>query len=106
VYLSSLFVAYDRFFIVHRQSPLGPVDPSFRALSGRVEFLVRRHKFNKDNLSFGSGWSTDLKDLSTGNWYGIPLWRKFKVVRTFQKSTIFVDVGLCWEHSKPQGRKG
>ena len=33
-----------------RQSPLGPVDPSFRALSGRVEFLVRRHKFNKDIL--------------------------------------------------------
>ena len=40
----------SQLFIVHRQSPLGPVDPSFRALSGRVEFLVRRHKFNKDCL--------------------------------------------------------
>ena len=30
---------------------LGPVDPSFRALSGRLKFTVRRHKFNKDFLS-------------------------------------------------------
>jgi len=28
----------------------GPVDPSFRALSGRLEFTVLRHKFNKDSL--------------------------------------------------------
>ena len=27
---------------------LGPVDPSFRALSGRLKFTVRRHKFNAD----------------------------------------------------------
>jgi len=27
-----------------------PVDPSFRALSGRLKFTVRRHKFNKDSL--------------------------------------------------------
>ena len=26
-------------------------DPSFRALSGRLKFTVRRHKFNKDSLS-------------------------------------------------------
>ena len=32
-------------------SLLGPVDPSFRALSGRLKFTVRRHKFNKDSLS-------------------------------------------------------
>jgi len=31
-------------------SLLGPVVPSFRALSGR-KFMVRRHKFNKDSLS-------------------------------------------------------
>ena len=30
---------------------LGPVDPSFRALSGRLQFTVRRHKSNKDYLS-------------------------------------------------------
>ena len=36
--------------IVYRQSPLGPVDPSFRALSGRLQFTVRRHKFNKYSL--------------------------------------------------------
>jgi len=28
-------------------SLLGPVDPSFRALSGRLKLTVRRHKFNK-----------------------------------------------------------
>ena len=27
---------------------LGPADPSFRALFGRLKFTVRRHKFNKD----------------------------------------------------------
>ena len=32
------------------KSPLGPVDPSFRALSGRLTFTVRGHKFNKDSL--------------------------------------------------------
>ena len=30
---------------------LGPVYPSFRALSGRLRFTVRRHKFNKDLFS-------------------------------------------------------
>ena len=30
----------------------GPVDPPFRALSGRLEFTVRRHKFNKDSHKF------------------------------------------------------
>ena len=33
-----------------RRSLLGPADPSFRALSGRLEFTVRRHKFDKDSL--------------------------------------------------------
>ena len=30
---------------------LAPVDPSFRALAGRLKFTIRRHKFNKDALS-------------------------------------------------------
>ena len=34
-------------YTVHRQSPVGPVDHSFRALCGRLKFTVRRHKFNK-----------------------------------------------------------
>ena len=34
-------------------SRVGPVDPSFRALSGRLKFTVRRNKFNKDSLSRG-----------------------------------------------------
>ena len=31
---------------------LGPVIPSFRALSGRLKFTIRHHKFNKDSLFF------------------------------------------------------
>jgi len=37
-------------FLRVSSSLLGPVDPSFRALSGRLKFTVRRHKFNKDSL--------------------------------------------------------
>ena len=35
-----------------RQSPLGPVDPSLRALSGRPKFTGRRNNYNKDSPSF------------------------------------------------------
>ena len=31
-------------------SLLGPVDPSFRALAGRLKYTVRRHMFQKDYL--------------------------------------------------------
>ena len=54
----SLFVAF-RIYIVYRQSLLGPVDPSFRALSGRLKFTVRRHQFNKDSLSGGKRSAVD-----------------------------------------------
>ena len=39
--------------VLHRVSSSlsGHEDPSFRALSGRLKFTVRRHKFNKDSLS-------------------------------------------------------
>ena len=37
--------------LVLSSSLLGPVDPSFRAPSGRPKFTVRRHNFNKDSLS-------------------------------------------------------
>jgi len=37
-------------------SLLGPVLPSFRALSGRLKFTVRRHKSNKDSLPFLGVW--------------------------------------------------
>ena len=42
-----------RLLFLHRVSSrlLGPVDPSFRALSGRRELMVQRHKFNEDCLS-------------------------------------------------------
>ena len=40
----------DTLCILYRRSPLGPVNPSFRALSGRLKFTVRRHKFNKDSI--------------------------------------------------------
>ena len=48
-----VFVAY-RMYIVYRQSLLGPVVPSIRALSGRLKFAVRRHKFDEDSLFFSS----------------------------------------------------
>ena len=40
---------------------LGPAIPSFRALSGRLKFTVRPHKFNQDSLLFTpyGGNSTD-----------------------------------------------
>ena len=38
-------------FIVYRQSPLGPIDPSFQALFGCLKLTFRRHNFNKDTLS-------------------------------------------------------
>ena len=37
---------------------LGPVDPSFRALSGRLKFTARRHKFITDFLSLSAGGAT------------------------------------------------
>jgi hypothetical protein len=40
-----------RALLRRRQSPSGPVDPSFRALSVRVKFTVRRPKFNANFLS-------------------------------------------------------
>ena len=48
-----------RQYNVHRVSSSlsGPVDPSFRALSGRLNFTVRRRKFNKDSFfSFLKAW--------------------------------------------------
>ena len=43
-------------------SLLGPVDVSFRALSGRLEFTARRHQFNDDAFSgarvYAKGWMT------------------------------------------------
>jgi hypothetical protein len=36
----------------------GPVDPSFRALSGRLKFTVRRHKLNTDFLSWQAETNT------------------------------------------------
>ena len=40
---------FPRLYIVYRL--FGPVDSSFRALSGRLNFTVRRHMSNKDSLS-------------------------------------------------------
>jgi hypothetical protein len=39
------------FLLNRRVVRLGPVDPLFRALAGRLKFTVRRHKFNTDSLS-------------------------------------------------------
>ena len=41
------------------QSFVGPVDPSVRALSGRLKFTVQRHKFNEDSLYPGGSVGND-----------------------------------------------
>ena len=40
----------DHLIDTMRQSHLGPVDPSFRAISGRLKFTVRRLKIDKDSF--------------------------------------------------------
>ena len=42
----------------------GPVDPSSRALSGRLQCMVRRHKFNTDSLSVTACFTA----LGFGGW--------------------------------------
>ena len=45
-------------------SLLGPAVPSVRALSGRLKFTVRRHKFNKDSLPFEQKMGFDTEGIS------------------------------------------
>ena len=61
----ALDVAY-MFYIMYRQSPLGPVDLSFRALPGRLKFKVRRHDSNTD-FSPAREISSSLFNWSCGN---------------------------------------
>ena len=49
-------------------SLLGPVDPSFRALSGRPKFTFRRHKFNEESLSCGTNWQGRANGAGARNW--------------------------------------
>ena len=46
----------------------GPVDASFRALSGRLQFTVRHHKFNKDPLSLSGRGQRRLGQDKEWNW--------------------------------------
>ena len=43
---------------------LGPINPSFRAISGRLKFTVRRHKFNQDSLSLEGGGAVHTRGFS------------------------------------------
>ena len=51
--IRTFLVSNGRSAVVHRVSSSlsGPVEPSFRALSGRPKLTVRRHKLNKDSFS-------------------------------------------------------
>ena len=40
-------------FWTSREQPLPLAVPSFRALTGHLTFMVRRHKFNRNSLSSG-----------------------------------------------------
>jgi hypothetical protein len=53
---------------VYRQNLLGPVDPSFGALSGHLKFAVRRHKFNKDSLIRETRLGCRVQILRFGDW--------------------------------------
>ena len=60
------------FYMVYRQSPLDPVDPAFRALSGRLQFTVRRHKFNEDSLSCAGRAGVERRRSADGQNKGVP----------------------------------
>ena len=51
-------------------SLLGPVDPSSRALAGRLKLTVRRHKFNKESLYLGFRVERHLVALSVRSGQG------------------------------------
>ena len=59
-------------FSYERGTPVGPVVPSFRALSGRLKLTVRRHKSNKDSLS-AQGYLADKKPPHPGTLVGLSL---------------------------------
>ena len=50
---ASVLLFIRRLQVLNRVSSslLGPVDPSFRAFSGRLKFTVRRHVFDQKSLS-------------------------------------------------------
>ena len=47
---------------MYRQGPSSPVDPSSRALSGRLNFTIRRHKILSHPQAGGSGLHMSAKD--------------------------------------------
>ena len=52
----------------------GPIDPSFRALSRRLKFTVRRHTFNKDSFPLLRGLGVGVRELLNGKCMP-PWWR-------------------------------
>ena len=49
--LQQLMDSFRGLPLLRSSSRVGPVDPSFRALFGRLQSTVRRHKFNNDSFS-------------------------------------------------------
>jgi hypothetical protein len=91
-------------YIVYRQSPSGPVDPSFGALTGRLKFTVRRHECNKDSLSLvvpyaNSNWGilgNTMRQLVKTSRYtlyqsgvGLSTMRQFAVLTWEKRGSIF-----------------
>ena len=70
-----------RWWVVHRvSSPWGPVDPSFRALPGRLKFTIQRHKFNKYPSSY---WG------AASMWY---IWSAYNLIKSnglFLRTLLF-----------------
>ena len=80
---------------MHRVSSslLGPIDPSFRALSGRLKFTVRRHKVNKVSFS----WQARAKQqASTDPRLAVKTVREFKFEKGQQVSpTLGIQPRVC-----------
>ena len=79
---------------VHRQSPLGPADPSFRTLSGRLKFMVRRHKFNKDSSITARWWGASKRRCEFHTKYqntkAVRLTRNGRVISMLIREPVFL----------------
>ena len=77
----------------------GPVDPSFRALYGRLKFTVRCHMFNKDSLAllgvFSSSPLLSNLELSVTKVYEPAIRALLGTASHFYEVVYLKWVGVC-----------
>ena len=107
---SPLAVNETRVFltVVHRVSSslLGPVNPSFRAFSGRLKFTVRRHNSNQDSLVCWqqNTWFPACHSSKDGAVWDDPDTReKYAYVLSLSLS-LFMSVSLCLSRTRSRSR--